>query len=349
MSGLPAADDRFTNTAHGLAVRAHHGKRAQIVQDIFGCDRLLANAAFGECHILGDPGIEVMANHEHVQMLIECVGRIGPGWVGTRRQHVGQATHTDDIGRMAAARAFSMERVDGSSLERRNGALDKARLVQGVGMEGDLHVERISHRQATVDCSRRRPPVLMQLQAAGASQNHLLECTRLARIAFAKQADVHWHGFGGLQHARQMPGARSARRGQCAMSRPRSSPQHRGHARVQRVLNLLWADEVNMSIDAASRENFALTGNHFSARTDDDVHSRLHVRIACLADLRDQPIANADVRLDDAPVIENDGICDDCIHGALRTRTLRLSHPVADHLAAAELDLFAINTDPVQR
>ena len=46
--------------------------------------------------------------------------------------------------------------------------------------------------------------------------------------------------------------------------------------------------------------------------------------------------------LDDAPVIEDDGVGDDEIRRAFGSRRLRLSLPVANHLAASEDDLFAV-------
>ena len=48
-------------------------KRAEIVQDVLGRDGLPADAAFGEGDILGDRRIEVMAHHQHVEMLVERV------------------------------------------------------------------------------------------------------------------------------------------------------------------------------------------------------------------------------------------------------------------------------------
>src|SRR5712671_6534048 len=129
-----------------------------------------------------------------------------------------------------------------------------------------------------------------------------------------------------------MPRPRRARGRQSAVRRTGTSTQHRGDARVQCVLNLLWADEVNMSIDAAGRDNLALACDDFSTGADDDVDSRLHVGVAGFADPRNEPITDPDVRLDDSPVIEDDGIRDDRIHGPFGAGALGLSHPVTDDL-----------------
>jgi hypothetical protein len=63
--------------------------------------------------------------------------------------------------------------VDRAALHRADRILDEARLIERVGMNGDLHVEFIGHAEAGVDRSGRRAPVFVQLQADG-SRTHLL-------------------------------------------------------------------------------------------------------------------------------------------------------------------------------
>ena len=52
--------------------RAHHADRAEVVENVFGRDRFAANAAFGERHILRQIRIEMMADHQHVEMLVDA-------------------------------------------------------------------------------------------------------------------------------------------------------------------------------------------------------------------------------------------------------------------------------------
>ena len=92
-------------------------RRAEIVQDVFGGDRLAADARLGERHVFRDGRIEVMAHHEHVQMLGERVHRERARRVGGRGQHVRFAAHLDDVGCVAAACAFRVEAVNGAPLE----------------------------------------------------------------------------------------------------------------------------------------------------------------------------------------------------------------------------------------
>ena len=116
------------------------------MQNVLGGDRLLADAAFGEGEVLGNAPVEVMADHEHVEMLVERVLRIGPRRVGGRGQHVGQARDLHDVGRVAAARALGVEGVDGAALERLDRVLDEAQFVQRIGVDHDLDVVIVGDR-----------------------------------------------------------------------------------------------------------------------------------------------------------------------------------------------------------
>nr|GFC18838.1 hypothetical protein [Tanacetum cinerariifolium] len=67
VGGLPGAHDHFAHAAHGLAVGAEHGERAEVVKDVFGGDGFATDAAFGERDVFGDARVQVMADHQHVQ------------------------------------------------------------------------------------------------------------------------------------------------------------------------------------------------------------------------------------------------------------------------------------------
>ena len=63
-----------------------------------------------------------------------------------------------------------------------------------------------------------------------------------------------------------------------------TAAKHGRDARHQGFVDLLRADEVDVSVEAASGEDFALAGNHFGAGADDDRNAKVNVRIAGLAD-----------------------------------------------------------------
>src|SRR4051812_17628695 len=99
---------------------------------------------------------------------------------------------------------------------------------------------------------------------------------------------------------------------------------------------------MDVTVEAARGEDPALTCDDVGARADDDRHVRLDVRIPRLANRVDFSVLDSNVALHDAPVIENDGVGDDGIDSALPAGDLRLTHAVADHLAATELHLLAV-------
>ena len=76
MGGLDEPDEGFADPAHGLRIGRVHGQHAPVVEDILGGHGLGPNATLGERHVLGDRRVEVMADHEHVEVLGERVDRI---------------------------------------------------------------------------------------------------------------------------------------------------------------------------------------------------------------------------------------------------------------------------------
>ena len=100
---------------------------------------------------------------------------------------------------------------------------------------------------------------------------------------------------------------------------------------------------MDVAVKAASRQDLTLARNRLGPRTDDDVHTRLRIWVARLADLGNAPVFQAHVSLINTAVIHDQRVGDHRIHSPTRAAGLCLSHPVADHLAAAEFDLFAVD------
>ena len=218
----------------------------------------------------------------------------------------------------------------------------KPNSFERIGVHHHLHVVVVGDRQAVVDRGRRRAPVLVQLERAGAGLDHLFERRRPRGVALAGKSEIDREGVGRLDHARDVPGAGRAGGGVGAGRRPGAAAEQRGDARHQRIVDLLRADEVNVRVEAAGGEDLAFAGDRFGARTDDDGDIGLDVGIAGLADGVDFPVLDADVGFDDAPVVEDQRIGDDGVDRALLVGDLALAHAVADHLAAAEFHLLAV-------
>src|SRR6266446_7275839 len=140
-----------------------------------------------------------------------------------------------------------------------------------------------------------------------------------------------------------MPGSRCACRRSGAGGGPGPAAKHRRDTAVERLLDQLRTDEMNMRVDAAGGDDAAFPGDHLGARADHDVDPGLDVGVAGFADAADAAVADPDIGLHDTPMVEDHGIGYDSIDGTLGAGRLTLSHPVADDLATAELDLFAVN------
>src|SRR6516164_7302755 len=140
-----------------------------------------------------------------------------------------------------------------------------------------------------------------------------------------------------------MPGARRAGRRRGARSRPGAAAKHRRDAAVEGLLDQLRADEMDVRIDAAGGDDAAFAGDRLGPGADHDVDPGLDIGVAGLADAADAAVADADIGFDDAPMVEDYGVGDDGVDRTLGAGRLALPHAVADHLAATELDLLAVD------
>src|SRR5580704_10787373 len=236
-----------------------------------------------------------------------------------------------------------MEGVNVAAFERGNRVLDKTRLVERVGVDRNSNVQLLGDAEAGVDCRRGRSPILVKFQSAGAGLDHLDQRARVRSIAFAEKPEIYRQPFRCLQYPAQMPRARRAGRRRGAGSGAGAAPEHCRDAAVERLLNQLRADEVDVRVDAAGGDDAALSGDRFGPRPDYDVDAGLDVGVAGFADPADAAVADADIGFDDAPIVEDHGIGDDRVDGAVGAGRLPLPHAVADDLAPAEFDLLAID------
>ena len=90
-------------------------------------------------------------------------------------------------------------------------------------------------------------PIFVQLQRASAGLDHFLERRRPRRITFAGEAEIDRKIVSRLDHPRQMP--RSGRAGgrKRAVRRCGAAAEHRCNAGHQRLVDLLRADEMDVS------------------------------------------------------------------------------------------------------
>ena len=135
------------------------------MQHIFGSDCFPANAGFGKGHVFGDIRIEVVANHQHVEMLVDSVDGIGQRRICGGGQNIRMRAGGDDIRRMAAARAFGVKGMNGAIANCRQRIFNETGLIERIAVQRDLDVHLVGHGQRAVDSGRRGAPVFMDFQA----------------------------------------------------------------------------------------------------------------------------------------------------------------------------------------
>jgi hypothetical protein len=261
--------------------------------------------------------IQVVADHQHVHMLIERVVGEGHGRVGRAGQKVGLAHHLQDVGRVAAACAFGVKGAQPPPPRGFDGVFHITRFIERVRMQGHLDVRFVGHVQAIADGRWGAAPVFVQLQANHARVDLLVQCGWQAGIAFAKKAQVHRKGISRLQHALDVERSRCAGGGKGAGGGARAAAHHGGHATGQGLVDLLGADEVDVAVDATRGHDQAFAADDLGAGANDDVHARLCIGVARFADGRDAVAAQSDVGLDDAPVVDDEGVGEHAIHRTL--------------------------------
>jgi len=152
-----------------------------------------------------------------------------------------------------------MKRVNGAALERLDGILDEAGLVQRVEWIITWTFVVVGDVEAVVDRGRRRAPVLMQLQRTGAGVDHFHQ---------RRPAATHWPlpEMPRLHRKRierlimramcQGPGVQVVANVPC--DGPVPPPSIEVTAGHQRVLDLLRADEMDVAVEPARGEDLAL-------------------------------------------------------------------------------------------
>jgi hypothetical protein len=269
----------------------------------------------------GIDGDEVMADHQHVEMLVDGVDRVGPRRVGRGRQHVGRPQTL----MMSGAWPPPAPSVWKAWIVR---PLKAAMVSSTKPLSFSVSVWIItctSCSSATRGSCRWPPGVVPQSSCSFSAQAPASICSTSAAgsagVALAGEAEVHREGVEAPRAcARQMcqgPGVQVVASVPCAGPVPPPSmvvtPAH------QRLLDLLRADEMDMRVDAAGGEDLALAGDRLGAGADDDVDARLVSGLPALP-MATIAVLQADIGLDDAPVVDDQRIGDDGVDRALGAR-----------------------------
>ena len=280
--GLPRARDHLADAAHRLRVGRHHADRAEIVQHVLGRDRLRPDARFGERDVLGHLRIQVMADHQHVEVLVERVHRVRHRRIRARRQDVRLAADPDDVGRVAAAGALGVVGVDRPALERGD-ACPRRSPTRSACRCGSRPARR-TRRRPTAQC--RSPPASCPSPRAASGRSRRRRSARRAARAATRcpcrgsrssaaapsvASSIRWMFHApGVQVVALVPSAG-----------PGAAADHRRDAAGERLLRLLRADEVDVRVDAAGGQDAMLAGDDLGRRAD------LEARRDAVLDVRD--------------------------------------------------------------
>ena len=132
--------------------------------------RLSANATSD-----GIFGIEVVADHDHVEQLGLRVDAVRQRRVGRAGQDVVLADDLEDVRGVTAAGAFGVVGVDRPAFEGGDRVLDVAGLVERVGVDGDLDVHIVGDRQRRRIAAGVVPQSSWILRPAAPAQDLLLD------------------------------------------------------------------------------------------------------------------------------------------------------------------------------
>ena len=111
---------------------------------------------------------------------------------------------------------------------------------------------------------------------------------------------------------------------------------------MQRVIDLLRANIVDVAVKPACSEDAPFACDDFSAGANDYIDVWLCVRVSSLPDAEDTSVAQSNVSFVYAGIIQDQSVCDDRVRSTIGTGGLRLSHTIADHLATAKFNFFTI-------
>mmetsp|Transcript_27196 Transcript_27196/g.56243 ORF Transcript_27196/g.56243 Transcript_27196/m.56243 type:complete len:751 (+) Transcript_27196:184-2436(+) len=343
---LPGSGDHLADAAHGLAVGRDDGNRTHVVENVFGGDRFGTDPALGEGNVLRNARVQVVADHQHVEMLVHGVDGKGPRGVRRAGKDVGFLDDLDDVGGVATAGTLRVVGVDGPSLHCGDAVVDESALVERVGVDRHGNVVLVGKSEAGIDGGGRRPPVLVQLKAGGTRQQAVPEDARIGGVALSAESEVHGNPVGCPEHHLELGRCRSAGRGGGSRRGAGSPSEHGRQPGGNGVVELLGTDEVDVGVDASGREDEFFAGNHIGSRTDDHVlvdDSVHHVGVSGLSDPDDAIALDADVGLDDAKnAVHDQSVRNDHIQCYVGSDAGGLSHALPEGLAPTELALLPV-------
>ena len=195
---LPSTDNHLTNAPHCLTVRSNDAEGPHIVQNILSRDGFTANTAFCKGDVFWNGFVEMMTDHQHVEMFFYCVDGKGSCGVGGGGQHIFLTANSDNIRRMPATGPFGMKSMDRPASHRGHGMFHKARFVQSIRVDHNLNIHGFCNGETGIDSRRCGAPIFVQFKRTSACHDLLFQCARQRSVTLASKCEVHRQAIGGL-------------------------------------------------------------------------------------------------------------------------------------------------------
>ena len=234
--------------------------------------------------------------------------------------------------------------MNGASLEGRDGPFNERGFVQGVGMDGDLDIMLVRNREAAVDGRRGGTPILVEFETNRPGLDLIFQTGRQCRVPLASESKVQRKAVHGLEHGLEIERRRRAGGGAGADRGAGATADHGGQSRGNRLVRLLGTDEMDVGVESPRGDDQSLAGDDLGGHANDHPlgDAGHHVGITRLAEASDPAVLDANVRLIDAGVVEDDGISDDAVQSPFRSDARRLTHAFTNHLPAAKFAFITV-------
>ena len=161
------------------------------MQHILCRNRLRTDSGVCESHIFRNIFIQMMTNHQHIQMLIYGIYSERHGGIRRRRQYILAARCTNNIRCMPTACTLGMECMYGTATDGIQCIFHAACLIQCICMDSNLDIIFISHIQAMIDCCRSGAKVFMDFHPHRASLQLLNNRFFIGTISFSIETKIH--------------------------------------------------------------------------------------------------------------------------------------------------------------
>jgi hypothetical protein len=135
-------------------------------------------------------------------------------------------------------------------LKRSNGVLNETGFVQGIGVQGHLHVMLLGYAEGAINGCWCASPVFMKFEAYGAGFDLLAQGVGPGRISLAEKTEINRQAVRRFEHPVNIPWPRRTSRGVGSRCRTRAAADKSCQPGRERFPRELWTYEVHVRVDS---------------------------------------------------------------------------------------------------